>query len=370
MRLLYLVEHVIGPCYYHNGYIYSWTPLPQNISTWRTMSLKIVESILKKDLDLLVTKLNSLYQINKSHTSFARYPIIKYRNYEVKGYPISDNNLHYLEVIPHRRKVLAIDASLKVLFNLGTYKIIASKVIATIWRGLKRIYDTEPIYRVTLVQNKMEAAEWLLRIELEELFRHFNKLNKGDYCLLDRGLFLPYTLKQTTLYFVKKIVENALRNLIIVIGMPKKTKIILNDGQNALSYISEIAERKFKGMPWYYYPLFTRDNSKYLFGDCCVVRLSEESDNIFRVDLLYPEVEGEEVIGYILGQLAYLQDSSLPGYPYPLKAVHDESRLEEYEIDFLKGRIIDLLKETKLIEKFKRDLSTSVFKERYLWNTL
>ncbi|RLE70155.1 MAG: hypothetical protein DRJ37_06940 [Thermoprotei archaeon] len=63
-----------------------------------------------------------------------------------------------------------------------------------------------------------------------------------------------------------------------------------------------------------------------------------------------------------------MQDLATPGYPYPLKAVHLESRITDSELEIDRAMFLEILKEEGLYEEFISDLHGADFKERHLWS--
>jgi len=322
--------------------------------------LKRTWSLQRVDLELLVLKLRELYSSSSSDKLL--FPVVKIGKVEVRGPPINERFLRYLEPIPSKKRFLALDASLKVLLDLNFCKVVVAKVSVGIWYKGRRIFSPEPRIRVAVVKNKSEAGEWLLGVELEEASRHVSRLRTGDYCLLDRG-FIAYPRMSTSLkLIVKRTIEKSIDLGVLLVGIPKKSSVKLNNGLNALSLIARIAHKRFPDMAWYYYPLL-EERRGLTFGSSAVVKFSEESNVVFRADL----IGGEFDVGVVLGEISYLQDISLPGYPYPLKAVHEEARISDFELDCLRGMILDLLEGEGLIGYVVDDLNTTSFKERYLW---
>ena len=322
--------------------------------------LKRTWSLQRADIELVILKLRELYS-NESWSS-PLFPMIKVGRIQIKGPPIHERFLRYLEPIPNGKRFLALDASLKVLFDLGFCKLVIAKVSTGIWYSGRRIYSPEPRVRVAVVKNKSEAGEWLLGIELEEVGRCLNRLRSGDYCLLDRGLIIHPRISNPLKQVLKRLFEKSIDLGIILVGVLKKSNVKLSNGLNALSFIARIGNRKFPEMSWYYHPLLER-KPDLIFGSSAVVKFDGEADVIFRADL----VGGDFEVDRVLGEVSYLQDCSLPGYPYPLRAVHEEAKISEYELEHFKGVVLDLLEEEGLLDYIMDDLNTTSFKERYLW---
>lgn len=293
--------------------------------------------------------------------------MLKIRGKLVKGPPIDESKLRYLEAIPNKKKVLAVDAGIKVLFNIGTMKVVEAKVATGLWKGLREIMVKNPIKRLAIVETKEEAGEWLLRVELEAVSKNLEKIGPGDYLLLDRSLQIPMFCKESTKLLIEKLEKRTLARRAILVGLVKSSKLSLNTGESLIGYLIGLSEKYFKGLPWYYYPVFRSSAlPETLLGDIAIVKFSEKIDNAFRIDISRKALRYAD-ISKILSELAFLQDSALPGYPYPLKAVHELAKISEHELNVDRVIFLELLKEHKLDKFFLDDVKSSSFREKHLW---
>ncbi|RLE89726.1 MAG: hypothetical protein DRJ49_02090 [Thermoprotei archaeon] len=294
------------------------------------------------------------------------YPILRIGSRILRGYYISYSRFRTLDPIPHARRVLAVDASIKVLYNCGPYKIVVSKIVWGLWKGFnKRLGGRR--YAITVVWSKSEAAEWLLKVELQEILKRVNLVGRGDYVLLDRALMAVPALRRFTRERFERLDKFVNLRGAILIGVCKSSRLKLNTGEGLIGYLAYLAERRLRGVAWYYYPVFRPSTlPPWYIGDIVIARLNEDSEEVFRIDISRRSLLSRE-IEIILGEIAFLQDHGTPGYPYPLKGVHDESKISDDELRWIALRFLDELKEKNLLEKFIATTRSTSFKERYLW---
>jgi len=327
------------------------------------------------DVFLLVEKLRAMYSEGDARLTLAGikakpYPILRIGGRLVRGLPVSDSRLKYLEPIQHRRRVAAVDASIKTLFDLGSARIVESKVVAGVWRGFERESVIGPYKRLALVRDKEEAGEWLLRVELEFAYRVAQRLRAGDYLLLDRGLAIPPYLKDSTVRTFNKLERLLVSKGVVLVGISKKCRIKLNTGESLIGYVVSLAERRLPGVSWYYYPVFSESAMpEWMYGEIVIAKFSEFSEAAFRVDLSEQCLRTRDM-ERVMGELAFIQDLATPGYPYPLKAVHDMSRIGDHEADLDRLRLLEIIRREKLDKFFAADLQSTAFKEKYLWGDL
>ena len=330
----------------------------------------------KEDLSEAIDELRRLYQrkvVEYSITGepiLAPYPIIKVGKRLIRGNPIRASSIRSLVPYPHCKRVLAIDASIKLLLDCGPFKIVVSKVAWGVWRGVKVEITEEPIIRVKVIRDKQEAAEWLLKVELSEAFKRMRWLRRGDYLLLDRGLMAVPALRRETRELFEKVDLAAERRGVILIGLSKVSRLRLSDGASLLGYLSRLAHKYMGEMAWYYYPLFRESQlPSWYIGDISIAKLSDESNFVFRVDVSRRALRRWE-LGGILGELAYLQDPALPGYPYPLKSVHDSSKIGHEELELMRLSFMELADKEGIGDRLRADVEAYSFKEEVLWGSL
>ena len=337
---------------------------------------EVLLSISRTDINLVIQKLREMY-IDRlktlQYTLYGEpirnpYPIVKISGRKIVGFPIKADKIKYLEPISHRKKILAVDASIKTLFNIGGSRIVISKVTAGIWRGITKIYSYGPVKRISLVLSKEEAGEWLLRLEIEAALKLAHKLGLNDYCLLDRSLSISPLLKKSTREIFVKLDKTVQARGGILVGLTKSSRLKLNTGESLVGYIIRQANKRLRGVAWYYYPIFKSYTlPKWFLGDIAVAKLGDDSKCAFRIDVSKRALVSRNMEA-ILGELAFVQDLATPGYPYPLKAVHLESRINESELEIDRMLFLEVLKREGLYEEFMSNLHGTDFKERHLWS--
>ena len=343
--------------------------------TFSILSLVKAKSVFKgnvveTDINMVLDKLRLVYLRRKAKALIDYeevYPVLKVKNRRILGLPIRISRLKVLDAIPHSKRVLSVDAGLKVLFDCGAFKIILAKVAAGMWIGREKVLEPEPIKRITLVWDKFEAAEWLLRVEIEALLSIVHLLKAGDYCILDRCLMAMPAFRKSTKEFFEKLDHVLSSRGAILVGVSKASQLRLNTGESLIGYLLHLADRRLRGVAWYYYPIFRESElPPWYLGSICVAKLGPDVEHAFRIDISRKALASRD-IGDILGEVAFLQDPATPGYPYPAKGVHDMTKISEEELEMERMRFLELLDEEGLLKNFIADVRSVTFKERYLW---
>lgn len=317
------------------------------------------------DVKMLVEKLNELYrlggkgvQLTLEGTVARPYPVAKINGAKIRGPPITESRFRVLDEIPHNLDIVSVDAAARILFDAGSYKIVSAKVVAGVWRGVERVKLVGPYKRIQLFEDLKTAGDWLAEVELEAVLRLVREY-PNSFVLLDRPLvFTPGTRASRAYLMLLK------RNWRLI-GIPKSTSMRVSTGESLVGYLSRLADKNFKGMPWVYYPVFEAPHVQPGGLAVSVARLSGEAPP-FRVDVPYiaaERLDAEEVAGL----LAYLQDFSSPGYPMPLKMVHELSRISENELDLDRSLLLEDLSMSGVSTRMLEDAAGSEFKARYIW---
>ena len=294
-------------------------------------------------------------------------PVLNLFGRVVRGLPVDSSRLRVLEPQPHRKLVVAVDASARVLFNLGSAAVVGGRVVAVAFRGLRRVWE-RAAKRVALVSSRLEAAEWLARVEYEAALRALAEVGGPGYLLVDRSLVVAPLYRLSTRELIRRVDVRASALGLALVGVPKRTRLALDTGEGALGYISALAERSVGRTAWYYHPLFREESlPPWMLGSPAAARLSELSASALRLDVSRRALARYEV-GEVLGEVAALQDPALPGYPYPLKAVHEASRVDERELEADRLVLLEELRSWGVGERLLREaLAYSSFKERSIW---
>jgi len=293
------------------------------------------------------------------------YPVIRFAGKTYRGYEITGDNLKTFKPQPHWNRVAAIDASVKVLFNCGSYKILVSKVAWGFWRGYFREKTGIFPIRTKIVWDKVEAAEWLLKIELEAALKVLEELEADDILLLDRSLAVIPVFKKKTRLLMEELARKAGNKDVILAGIVKSSKLKLNTGGSLIGHLIYLAALEGVEEPWYYYPLFDTLPTWY-YGDIVVAKLDPYADEAFRIDVSFYSLIGRR-IREVLGKIAYTQDPATPGYPYPLISVHKLSLFADEELERIREKVSAFLQDAGVLNKFMKTVRSSTFKERKLW---
>lgn len=329
----------------------------------------------RADVEILAEKLKRVFEDKRRYLQVTLdgtvvtkpVPLLNLFGRVVRGLPVDASKLRVLEPVPHAKLTLAVDASVKVLFNLGASTIVESKVAVVAYEGVRRVWERK-VKRVALVSSKFETAEWLARIEFEAAHKALTGLAGSGYLLMDRSLTVAPLYRPSTRGVIEKVERRALAAGLVPVGIPKKTKLALDTGEGALGYIARMASRRLGGCAFYYYPLFREESlPPWMLGNPAVAKLSELSSSVLRVDVSRRALARVDC-GDVLGEIAFLQDPSSPGYPYPLKAAHEESKIGESELEVDRMALTELLREWGVGDPLlAQSAAYASFKERSLW---
>ena len=329
----------------------------------------------RADVEVLAEKLRRIFEERRRSVQVTLdglvvakpVPVLNLFGRVVRGIPVDSSKLRVLEPLPHRKLVVAADASAKILFNLGAVMIVESRVVVVAFRGIKRVWE-RAAKRVSLVAGRFEAAEWLTRVEYEAVAKALAELSGAGYLLMDRSLTVAPLYRLTTRELVRKVEARALALGLTPVGVLKRTRLALDTGEGALGYIARMAEKSLGGAAWYYYPLFKEEGlPPWMLGAPAAAKLSELSRSVLRIDVSRRALARFDC-GEVLGEIAALQDPSSPGYPYPLKAAHEAARISEREVEADRIVLLDLMRDWGVEEKLFADSAAyASFKERGLW---
>ncbi|RLE44138.1 hypothetical protein DRJ16_02805 [Candidatus Woesearchaeota archaeon] len=328
----------------------------------------------QSDLRLVIEHLRDIYINRKKILTYTLYgePVLRPHPYtkiggrKIRGPPISESYLRSFDIVEHYSPVIAVDASIKTLLNLGSFRIVVSKVVAGLWKGIKRKALLGPYKRIRVIEDKEEAGEWLLRLELEIAIKAARRF-EARYCLLDRSLVFPPSLKESTFKLAQKLDNLISAKNGYLVGVVKSSKLSLNTGESLIGYLISMAGARLRGLTWYYHPVFREHIlPDWFIGDIVVARLSESIENALRIDISRKTLR-KIPLERIIGELAFMQDIATPGYPYPLKAVHNLATISDSELQMDKIILLDILEKEGLGKCVFSSLSACNFREKYFW---
>lgn len=314
------------------------------------------------DYQKIANELSELYSAGPTHKgSKILRPVLKLERDVILGLPIDTSRFFTFGTYPHNKVTLSVDASLKVIFDCGAFKVLSAKVSRAVWRGRRRCGFFEPIKRAEIIWSRADAVEFLVEAEVDAALSFIEHLRDGDLCVLDRPLMLyprySERIKQKLMDFSRRMGENN----VALVGVSKSSRLKLNTGEPLIGYLSYLSERLGVEAPWSYMPVFDGRPEGWCLGEVTVTKFSKDSKYAFRVDVL-AEDELE-----VLSMLSYLQDEATPGYPYPIRLAHEEAKMSEQELISDRSLLLEALASAGVIDRFLASVKSMSFKEEFLW---
>lgn len=180
-------------------------------------------------------------------------------------------------------------------------------------------------------------SEWKLAQEL------LDELEAGDILLIDGSLKASIAPPHS---FLLQIAQKAKANGIHLVGVTKTSTLYWGDRSPLIPAVVKIGERFCPNSKWFCQistdQLHTKSPS--YFGTIYVAKLKTSSDFAFRVDINRFDQVDPNVVFSLLSNLS--GDPSFLGYPYPLAAVHNLSRITMGEVEDIRYRL-----QSKALEK-------------------
>jgi hypothetical protein len=173
-------------------------------------------------------------------------------------------------------------------------------------------------------------SEWKLAQRL------LDELQRGDMLLVDGSLKAsiapPYNFMQG---FTRKAKDKGIH----LIGVTKTSTLYWGDKSPLIPAVMKIGERFCPGSKWFCQlsdeKMHTTSSS--YFGKIYVVKLKASSDFAFRIDV--NRIDPVDV-NMVFSYLSHLSgDPAFLGYPYPLAAVHNISRITSSEIEDIRYKL-------------------------------
>jgi len=202
----------------------------------------------------------------------------------------------------------------------------------------------------TRLQLESEMALRLLHEESKEDTQlygpTFHGLDEGDYVLLDGASFFGGKRGfHTSLY------EEALRKKVNLLAISKQSPMLCDEkGRDFMASISILASFPL----WIYHPIKEANMEEHLYGDVSLVKLCEDSNHVFRCDIM--DSSKSNVIKLLSPLTSLSEDPRCLGYPITLWLAHEfsgssNSKLLQY-YDMLEKELSDAgILETLRIEE-------------------
>jgi len=177
-----------------------------------------------------------------------------------------------------------------------------------------------------------------------------SKYTSGDvrstYLLLDGGGYFGGDRK-----FRVSLYEKCEELGIILLAISKNSPSLHDErGRDFLATTYNMAPYSI----WVYHPVRKASKEKSLYGDITVVKLCEDSNHVFRCDVM-EYLTNREIDG-VLSPLTYIsEDPRCVGYPVALLLAHEFSAPSDSMLLFYHDQIEEALKDAGLLEALRRE---------------
>jgi len=242
------------------------------------------------------------------------------------------NKIKPLKKVKHcDSRFLAVDCSTRILKRAHNWGIYLMRVAYASVEGRKVNWGyAESIacaigdrrYRSNfLIDRRLQLeSEMALKLLHEESTgasgETLRGLGEGDYVLLDGASFFGGKRGfHTSLY------EEALRKKVNLLAVSKQSPMLCDEkGRDFMASTSILASYPL----WVYHPVKEANMEEHLYGDVSLVKLCEDSQHVFRCDIMDPLVSNN--VSEFLSPLTSLsEDPRCLGYPVTLWLAHEFS---------------------------------------------
>jgi hypothetical protein len=262
-------------------------------------------------------------------------------------------------------RFMAVDCSTRTIKRANNWGIYLMRPSFAIVKN--RVVNWGFKERICTAVGDAHARSNLLtdvRIELEsemalELIHNQNGASyyedtdaRSNYLLLDGGGYFGGERK-----FRVFLYEQAEKTGLPLLALSKNSPSLHdNKGRDFVASASALAPRG----TWVYHPVKRADKDKSLYGDIAVVKLSEESDRVFRCDIM--EYLTAQDIGELVSPLTCIsEDPRCLGYPISLFLAHDFSAPSDSMLLSYHDLVEEKLKANDLLESLRREESCCSF---------
>jgi hypothetical protein len=180
-------------------------------------------------------------------------------------------------------------------------------------------------------------------------------IDEGDFVLLDGASFFGGKRG-----FHTELYEEALRKKVNLLAVSKQSPMLCDEkGRDFMASTSVLASYPL----WVYHPVKEANMEKHLYGDVSLVKLCEDSQHVFRCDIMDPLAS--ESVSELLSPLTSLsEDPRCLGYPVTLWLAHEfsgasNSKLLEY-YDLIEKK----LSEDGILETLRREELSCSFADK------
>ncbi len=257
-------------------------------------------------------------------------------------------------------KIYAVDGGNATIYDGGTW-ILQKIRVSIVGYNLKKIFEQKKAVETHLIygwsENKIEKkfdnfdaempglsfdglkfediGDHIRKIiETMTAMKFLEKMDNNDILLID-GIFSSESKDEK--WAVDKLVDEAKRRSIILVGIAKTSRLRTKSGGNMLGLIA----KNSPAGKWHYK---LEDND-------FAVKLHNQSENVFRINVSSDIEKCLPILAF------YSKDPLIAGYPYPLIKADKISRISENE-SMLERNLIRLGAKK---EGFYEDIKTQLF---------
>jgi hypothetical protein len=171
-------------------------------------------------------------------------------------------------------------------------------------------------------------------------------LDEGDYVLLDGASFFGGKRGfHTSLY------EETLRKKVNLLAVSKQSPMLCDEkGRDFMASTSILASYPL----WVYHPVKEANMEKHLYGDVSLVKLCEDSQRVFRCDIMDP-LASNNVSEFLSPLTSLSEDPRCLGYPVTLWLAHEFSGASNSKILQYYDLIEKTLSDDGVLETLRRE---------------
>jgi hypothetical protein len=281
---------------------------------------------------------------------------------EVKGEPVIAVKPDVSRIKPLKKvssfeaQFLAVDCSTRTLKRANNWGVYLMRTAYASVEG--RNVNWDYMERVcTVVGDAYTRSNYLtdFRIELESqmalsLLRSGSKAYyedpRSNYLLLDGGGYFGGERK-----FRVSLYEECKKKEISLLAMSKNSPLLHDEkGRDLIATTSILSPYRI----WVYHPIRKANKDQSLYGDISIVKLCEESQRIFRCDIM--DYLTDRQIGELLSPITFIsEDPRCIGYPVALWLAHDFSTPSEAMLLHYHDQIQNMLKQAGLFDVLRRE---------------
>lgn len=166
-------------------------------------------------------------------------------------------------------------------------------------------------------------------LEWDKVKRLVEDLSDGDVIIFD-GSMISGVISTNKLFF-EELETKAKEKGITLAGLSKDTSLMIGN-TSVPRVLSKAAERQCPDSDWF-----------VPYEDTYFVKFKDDTDFIFRLDLVLPEKY--QAIDVIEKIAAYCYDPAIQGFPFPMQTIHDAVRISEQQVheclDYFKEQCVE-----------------------------